>query len=184
MTALSAIAMREGFENWSMLMQHSVARPETCLEIVKGILGTARLSDELKLFIANLKDSEVPGLFEKEGSIWIKLDDVTSGNVNVGSIIAMGPQHSIEARRQAYDLDAVLLIDFSGISKLFATGRTEKWGNLYYKKFYTDSYLRATALSAIEVCLDRDYELNCALLDDLLVDQREQAVDRVHPNLK
>lgn len=119
------IAFREGFSGWELLVRAAVdplpAKTNKLLPTASGSL-TPELADHVTTvctkFIKSLSDEETYRACWS-GSIWIRLDDVAKGKVNLKSFQVLGNRHDGFWSEIGQSHGLACLLNFDGLAEYF-----------------------------------------------------------------
>lgn len=104
--ALDQIAAENGFKNWSLLAKSS------------AVSGEQSLLNRCKDYINQIGSDDVLRLC-RNGSLWVKKDDVLSNKITLQSFESLGPRSDQITIQFARQIGAVLLTDFDGVYDSF-----------------------------------------------------------------
>jgi len=168
--ALDTIAVREGFENWSLLMRR-VQEPAVDISAAPGRAATQPPEKELVTldafrrlcidFIKSLTANDVQRLCWS-GSIWIGIDAALTGKVHPRDLIARDLATDQMTQQAGWQTDSILAFDFNGLAERFvldddvdADGDPVVPDNA--RVMYTTEVGRAELIHCVECAVDGEY---------------------------
>ena len=181
---LDAIAKREGFPTWSVLMKNSKKQEKNkCHVSNQGMVSFTVLRNAVLEFVARLNDAAIYSLCSGNGSLWVDIDDVISGDLDANSFQDLGHARDGATVEYADRINAILLIDLDG----FAYGFVFEDENdddddddddeddfprvALGQEIYSTQSGRQALLDCIDNAIPSEYDSLSVRIDDLLMDR-------------
>lgn len=151
--ALDQIAIENGFKNWSMLAKSS------------AITNDDSLLTRCKNYINHIGDEDVHRLC-KNGSLWIKKDDVLNNRITLKSFESLGSRSNQITIQFASRIGAVLLTDFDGIYDSFESENENSENTDSQLPRYTHESGRKVLIDSLVFSIDSDEEAMLVYIDE------------------